>query len=123
MGEDKQNTILSSLHCSIKMDESQPSKDTEEADQAVEKGSRSGRSHRSARSSASAAATTARAKAAACEVKASYAEKEAIMMRERAQLEEHQQKTLAEITRRRAEVEAELCVETAEGSCSSIYRS
>ncbi len=92
------------------MDESQPCKKTEEADQALEIRSRSGGSHRSTRSSASAAATTARAKAAACKVKASYAEREAIMMKERVQLQEHQQKTLAETTRRKAEVEAELYV-------------
>ncbi len=78
------------------MNESQPSKKPEEAEQAMKKGSRSGRSHRSARSSASATA--------------SYAEKETIMMRESDQPEEHQLKTLAEITCRRAEVEAELYV-------------
>lgn len=92
------------------MDKSQPCKNVEEADRALKIESRSGRSQRSTRSSASATATTARAKAAACKVKASYAEKEAIMMREQAELEEHQQKTLAETARRKAEVEAELYV-------------
>lgn len=92
------------------MDESLPRKKEEGADQPLETRSRSSRSHRSSRSSASAAATTARAKAAACKVKASYAEKEAIMMRERAQIEEHQQKALAETARRKAEVEADLYV-------------
>ncbi|XP_067275269.1 uncharacterized protein [Pseudorasbora parva] len=89
------------------MDESQPLK---EADQALETKSRSSRSHRSSRSSASVAATTARAKAASYKVKASYAEKEASIMRERAEIEEHQQKTLAEAARRKAEVEADLYV-------------
>lgn len=65
---------------------------------------------RSSASTASSAATKARAKAEAYKVKIAYAEREAVMLREKARIEEQQQKTLAEATRRKAEVEADLHV-------------
>ncbi|XP_056290659.1 uncharacterized protein LOC130206630 [Pseudoliparis swirei] len=70
------------------------------------------RSHVSSRSSASTAisnaATKARARAEASKVKFAYAEKEAVMLREKACIEEQKQKVLAEATRRQAELEADL---------------
>jgi len=112
VGEDNQ-TQLHPAHIQYsnnKMEESHAQRKAEEAGQALETKSRSSRSHRSSRSSTSAAQTTERAKAAACKVKASYAEKEAIVMRKKAQIEEDQQETLAVTARRKAEVEADLYV-------------
>ncbi|KAJ8015814.1 hypothetical protein DPEC_G00000260 [Dallia pectoralis] len=65
---------------------------------------------RTVASSASSAATKARAKAEALKVKNAYVEREAAMLKEKARIEEQQQRTLAEAERNKADVEADLKV-------------
>lgn len=77
----------------------------------LETGSQTGsRSVKSNRSAGSSAATKAKAKAEAFKVKIAYAEKEAAVLKEKAQIEERKQKMLTEAARRQADMEAELNV-------------